>query len=112
MNSQEQQFITELAAFLKARGVTITEIFEDLGDPDRYITLSGPGISLDLSDAAEAINKINLPTEEGKRRWPPDGLYENAPCTCKPECHEPCKGRCGCQACHVSYSDYLSSPES
>ncbi len=55
------------------------------------------------------------PTAEGKRRWPPDGIYgmtDPQPCTCKPECNDPRKGECGCQACDNAYQDWLSSPAS
>ena len=53
------------------------------------------------------------PTEEGKRRYEPDGLYTvngNAtPCTCVSACPTACKGGCGCDACSEAYGDYLSS---
>lgn len=58
------------------------------------------------------------PTEEGRKRWPPEGRYYGswigdeytdyeyyAPCTCEPSCpesphgHTDCKGTCGCAAC-------------
>jgi hypothetical protein len=59
------------------------------------------------------------PTEEGKKRWPPEGRYYGswigeegyeyfAPCTCTPECpmsshrHTECKGSCGCAACWLA----------
>lgn len=49
------------------------------------------------------------PTEEGKRRYPPDGIYEDDyPCTCREDCPSACKGQCGCEACHAGYSDFLS----
>lgn len=52
------------------------------------------------------------PTEEGKRRYP-NGYYSqdgiDVPCTCKPECVDPCKGKCGCEACHDAYGDFLSN---
>jgi hypothetical protein len=62
---------------------------------------------------------MNTPTEEGKKRYPPDGVYKGdffdknknsfwEICICKPECLDPCKGLCGCKACHVSYMDFLS----
>jgi len=57
-----------------------------------------------------------LPTEEGKKRYPPTGYYQEQsfeddyPCTCKPECKDPCKGECGCEACHARDADaYLDS---
>ena len=55
------------------------------------------------------------PTEEGKKRYSPDGYYrdhptdgERYPCLCTEECMRPCKGECGCPACDASYNDYLS----
>lgn len=30
------------------------------------------------------------------------------PCTCKPGCGSVCKGGCGCEACQLAYSDFLS----
>lgn len=52
---------------------------------------------------------MNTPTEEGKIRFPPDGIYDTAPCTCSTAaCNRPCKGECGCEACHLSYGDFLS----
>lgn len=30
-------------------------------------------------------------------------------CTCDERCHQPCKGTCGCEACHTCYQDFLSS---
>lgn len=55
-------------------------------------------------------------TEEGKRRYPPDGIYacdandsgDWEPCTCAPSCADPCKGQCGCVACRTAYGDFLS----
>jgi hypothetical protein len=47
------------------------------------------------------------PTEKGKDTWP-DGYYEGWPCVCTDECKRPCKGECGCEACIVAYSDFLS----
>lgn len=49
---------------------------------------------------------MDIPTEEGKKRYPPDGVYrgdffgENESnfweiCTCKQKCSDPCKGLCG-----------------
>ncbi len=53
------------------------------------------------------------PTEEGKRRWDPDGFYtandNNTPCTCELSCALSCKGECGCEACSEAYGDFLSS---
>lgn len=55
------------------------------------------------------------PTEEGKRLYPdePAGHYcanemPGPACTCVPECPQPCKGGCGCEACNEAYGDYLS----
>ncbi len=57
---------------------------------------------------------IRMPTDEGRRRMPPDGWYiddidKNNPCICKISCPRPCKGDCGCQAHYWSYQDFLSS---
>jgi hypothetical protein len=59
-----------------------------------------------------------MPTEEGYRRYPPDGCYiatddpeDIYSCTCSKECPRPCKGKCGCEACDVAYQDLLSLPE-
>jgi hypothetical protein len=54
------------------------------------------------------------PTEEGKRRWPFDGYYDQMPCTCTEECPCDCKGmKAGgckseddCLACRTSYNDF------
>jgi len=64
---------------------------------------------------------MGIPTEEGKKRYPypPVGIYKDSfldpsesefweACTCKPECPKPCKGECGCRACHCSWGDFLS----
>ncbi len=50
------------------------------------------------------------PTEEGRRRFPPNGIYAEARevCTCEPGCSVPCKGECGCKACTAAYGDFLS----
>jgi hypothetical protein len=37
------------------------------------------------------------------------GRLENNSCTCKPTCPSPCKGECGCKACHEAYMDFLAS---
>lgn len=29
-------------------------------------------------------------------------------CTCNDTCRQPCRGDCGCRACHLSYQDALS----
>lgn len=50
-----------------------------------------------------------LPTIEGRDRYPPDGYYDDEPCTCKPDCEFDCKGECNCEACHIAYADSLSS---
>lgn len=57
------------------------------------------------------------PTEEGKRRWPPDGYYDKIfPCTCKPECPEGTShtsmlqsGACRCDACTAAETDMWES---
>lgn len=53
------------------------------------------------------------PTDEGKRRFDDHGFYNansepGTPCTCKPECPDPCKGQCGCLACAEAWGDFLS----
>lgn len=50
------------------------------------------------------------PTETGIEQYPPDGLYENMPCTCRPNCWlhgNYCKGDCGCPACAAAYDDSI-----
>lgn len=52
------------------------------------------------------------PSEEGKRRYPPDGFHPGfadirVACTCGPACADPCNGHCGCLACEHSLSDAL-----
>ncbi len=58
---------------------------------------------------------MTTPTETGKDRYDPDGLYNvngnNTPCTCDPDCPSACKGGCGCEACSEAYGDFLSSQE-
>lgn len=54
------------------------------------------------------MNETGTPTEEGKKRHPPDGLYEDYACTCTESCRRPCNGQCGCKACGAAYSDFLS----
>lgn len=54
-----------------------------------------------------------VPTSVSRKNYPdsvPPGYYEDYPCTCDPQCDDPCKGGCGCEACSASYEDYLSSP--
>lgn len=54
-----------------------------------------------------------VPSDEGRRRYcdEPVGYYTangaKTPCTCCVQCEEPCKGDCGCPACHESYGDFL-----
>jgi len=48
------------------------------------------------------------PTEEGLKRYPPDGVYMGVACTCLSTCPSDCIGQCGCEACHNCYADYLS----
>jgi hypothetical protein len=69
------------------------------------------------SEYAESLRKLAEhfgypePTEEGLRRYEDTGgrYMQGEPCTCKPECDDPCKGQCGCQACGNAYGDFLSS---
>ena len=70
--------------------------------------------AVDLLAAKEFDNRLELaggaqkPTEEGKRRWDPDGYYEGIPCICNESCKPDCKGECGCHACGQAYQDQLS----
>jgi len=52
------------------------------------------------------------PTAEGRKRYSPTGTYDDGcgvySCTCKPDCEDPCEGRCGCEACDAAYQDWLS----
>lgn len=48
-----------------------------------------------------------VPTETGIGKYPPDGKYEEIPCTCNPQCPYDCKGECGCSACTSAYGDQL-----
>lgn len=65
-----------------------------------------------------AYVKPTTPSDEGLKRYEfGGGFYEGEPCTCTPECPEPCHGYerepCkGCEACAAAYGDYLSMPES
>ena len=49
------------------------------------------------------------PSEEGQRRYPPDGIYREAKdagpvaCQCTPICRNPCRGECGCIACVMRF---------
>ena len=74
------------------------------------------GDSILVRHIVEAVNKFmeegsserSTPTKEGIKRRPPDGYYmadidDRFPCTCSPECVNPCKGSCGCRACSVLY---------
>jgi hypothetical protein len=59
-------------------------------------------------DAWPGPDPATVPTEEGKRRYPPDGFYDGSPCRCKPECEaHPCPGTCGCSACASAYGDAM-----
>lgn len=54
---------------------------------------------------------MNTPTDEGRRRYPPDGYFLDVeglfegdtkePCTCMPQCPAGCDGQCGCDACRA-----------
>jgi putative endonuclease len=35
--------------------------------------------------------------------------YDGIICTCTDKCSDPCKGECGCNACHTSYMDFMSN---
>jgi len=58
---------------------------------------------------------IDQPTEEGRRRWPPDGYLRlnqrsdaraSLPCTCTAACRPDCQGSCGCEACALGWLIY------
>ena len=53
------------------------------------------------------------PTAEGRRRYAPDGRYEDDyPCTCEPDCPPACRGDdCGCCACRAAYAEFASMPD-
>jgi hypothetical protein len=59
-------------------------------------------------DFVERKDEPNLPTEEGRKRYEPDGYYEGIACICDKQCPVDCKGECGCEACQNAYSDFLS----
>lgn len=49
------------------------------------------------------------PSEQGRRRYPPDGIFREVrdvgpvACRCVDSCRTPCLGECGCIACAVRY---------
>ncbi len=49
------------------------------------------------------------PSEQGRRRYPPDGIFREAKevgpvaCRCNDACRNPCQGECGCIACAVRF---------
>jgi hypothetical protein len=53
----------------------------------------------------EANGPIRSKNASGQRIFEP---YNGIPCTCTEQCHDPCKGGCGCKACRTSYQDFLS----
>ena len=71
------------------------------------------------SIAKDRQSVMEIPTNEGKRRYPPDGIYKGGfsdkdknfweVCTCTKGCPDPCKGQCGCKACRACYNDFLSA---
>ena len=52
-----------------------------------------------------------MPTLEGRDRYPPDGYYDEVPCTCQSDCEFTCKGECNCEACVLAHSDFLARDE-
>lgn len=54
-----------------------------------------------------------LPTAEGIRRYPPDGVAQveggALACVCEKSCAKDCMGECGCEACEAVTLDYLHS---
>ena len=57
----------------------------------------------------------DAPTEEGRRRWPPDGYLllneqgdarASLPCRCMAACEPDCQGSCGCEACALGWLVY------
>ena len=49
------------------------------------------------------------PSEEATKQ---SDSGDNPICICTMNCLNPCTGKCGCEACHESYNDFLSSQES
>ena len=58
---------------------------------------------------------MSEPTEQGKRRWPPDGYLrlnsvagepDRLACMCSATCQPDCKGECGCEACALAWLVY------
>ena len=59
-------------------------------------------------DPTEPPRKPLEPTEEGKRRYGPNG-YKGVPCTCTQQCPNPCDGKkCSCDACSYAFSEFMS----
>jgi hypothetical protein len=63
---------------------------------------------------AQIRAEVGEPSEEGRKRYPPDGVYRNGyevlPCTCQPSCPEDCGSRswtCFCEACIGAANDLL-----
>lgn len=56
---------------------------------------------------------LSEPSNEGKRRYPPDGVYTGGfvnvfywtVCTCNASCPTKCNGGCDCKACRIRYRD-------
>lgn len=72
-----------------------------------------PGVAVSQRTTVAAA----LPTTTGLQKYEfTGGYYDGDPCTCAPECPEPCHGfdsePCkGCEACAGAYADYLSHPQ-
>lgn len=92
--------IEQRERFVKAAGLCVTAIESfDINEANAEETR-----------AADA----NIPTDEGKKRYPPDGMYieygNSIACRCKASCPmisdmNDCDGSCGCRACKKSDSD-------
>ena len=74
-------------------------------DWGRYIVTEGD--TPEKAVAALYAHMFPLPTEEGRRRLPPDGYYRDDddewPCTCTEKCPDPCRGHCDCPAHRTLY---------
>jgi hypothetical protein len=64
-------------------------------------------------------NSTDIPTDEGKRRYPETGGYfewdngpehgglDRFPCKCTAACLPTCDGRCGCRACSFRWAVFI-----
>jgi putative endonuclease len=71
----------------------------------------------DLSSALIRENEIKKMTKNKKEKLINQNAnnirifeaYDGIICTCTDKCSDPCKGACGCNACHTSYMDFMSN---